>query len=213
MIKENILNKKTILYQDDSMFNNTIVFLKEGFIIIVDPSFSSEDIFKKYYFDYQIIVILTHSHNDHIGDLELINKYADKIFASKRIIEIINYNNKSNDYYKLFGDMDVFLDNKKLNLIEEGQKEFGFTFLLTPGHSPDSICFYNNEFIITGDHIFIYDIGRTDFLLSNANEMLLSLKKISNLLDHISDRILIPGHHGWENSKYVLKNNLFLTSK
>jgi glyoxylase-like metal-dependent hydrolase (beta-lactamase superfamily II) len=66
--------------------------------------------------------------------------------------------------------------------IEQGDKiSFGnthFRVLFTPGHSPASICFYNEleDYIISGDVLFHESIGRYDLPGGNLNVLLHSIK-------------------------------------
>ncbi|MGL6067787.1 MAG: MBL fold metallo-hydrolase, partial [Sediminibacterium sp.] len=52
------------------------------------------------------------------------------------------------------------------------------TIILTPGHSPASICFYSEEqqFLIGGDVLFRESIGRTDLPGGNHDTLLKSIR-------------------------------------
>ena len=54
-----------------------------------------------------------------------------------------------------------------------------FKVLLTPGHSPGSVCFYNaaQDFMIGGDLIFKDGVGRTDLPGCNPLDLINSIKK------------------------------------
>ena len=77
---------------------------------------------------------------------------------------------------------------------EETQKQFPeFKVILTPGHTPDSICILYQDVLFSGDAIFNKEhtcIGRTDFIESNPKEMQKSLEKLKK----INYEILCPGH-------------------
>jgi hydroxyacylglutathione hydrolase len=51
--------------------------------------------------------------------------------------------------------------------------------LLTPGHSPGSLSFYNEEggFVISGDALFYRSIGRTDLPGGNHAQLLKSIRE------------------------------------
>lgn len=68
-----------------------------------------------------------------------------------------------------------------------------FEIIKNPGHSVDSVSYYfkNYKVMFVGDFIFNGSIGRTDLPTGNLNDMLNSLKKISNYPDDI---IIYPGH-------------------
>ena len=66
--------------------------------------------------------------------------------------------------------------------------------LLTPGHSPGSICFYNEKqgFVIGGDVLFYQSIGRTDIPFGDSEILLNSIRtKLFTLPDEV---IVYPGH-------------------
>lgn len=67
--------------------------------------------------------------------------------------------------------------------------------MLTPGHSPGSICFYNKKekFIIVGDVLFQGSIGRTDLPGGDYNTLIASIKNRLMVLD---DDITVYNGHG-----------------
>ncbi|MHA1157006.1 MAG: hydroxyacylglutathione hydrolase family protein [Candidatus Heimdallarchaeota archaeon] len=123
-------------------------------------------------------IINTHYHYDHSSGNQIIkNSIPSRIIASKL------------DGTKINGGVDIFVeDNDQLNVGEVSIK-----FLLTPGHTPGSICMIiDNEALLTGDTLFIGDCGRTDLPGGNLKEMFRTLQdKIKNLPDHL---IVYPGH-------------------
>lgn len=70
---------------------------------------------------------------------------------------------------------------------------FDFEIIKSPGHTFDSVSYYfkDDKVMFVGDFIFNDSIGRTDLPTGNLNDMLNSLKKISNYPDDI---IVYPGH-------------------
>lgn len=62
----------------------------------------------------------------------------------------------------------------------------------TPGHSPGSVSFIGDGFVLTGDALFAGSIGRTDLPGGNAEELLRSLR--TRLLTLPDDTIVYPGH-------------------
>lgn len=62
----------------------------------------------------------------------------------------------------------------------------------TPGHSPDSICFFavNKKALISGDLVFDKGVGRTDLPFGNTEELINSITTISRL----ETELLLPGH-------------------
>jgi glyoxylase-like metal-dependent hydrolase (beta-lactamase superfamily II) len=87
-------------------------------------------------------------------------------------------------------EIDIFL--------EEGEKlSFGnsqFDILFTPGHSPASVSFYNDQagILIAGDVLFQGSIGRTDLPGGSFETLEQSIKKKLYTLPDTT-RVL-PGH-------------------
>ncbi|MFY8165253.1 MAG: MBL fold metallo-hydrolase [Sediminibacterium sp.] len=76
--------------------------------------------------------------------------------------------------------------------------EFGndsFKVLATPGHSPGSVCFYNEvqAFLLGGDLIFLDGVGRTDLPGSNPKDL---INSITNQIFPLPDATSIYSGHG-----------------
>ena len=86
-----------------------------------------------------------------------------------------------------------------INYIEHGDTillgKDAFEILLTPGHSPGSVCFYNQEqsFMIGGDLIFKDGVGRTDLPGSNPTDLINSIKEV---VLPLPENIIIYSGHG-----------------
>jgi hydroxyacylglutathione hydrolase len=83
------------------------------------------------------------------------------------------------------------------DLIQFGADQF--KVLVTPGHSPGSVCFYNEkqDFMIGGDLIFKDGVGRTDLPGSNPLDLINSIK--TQILP-LPDTMTIYSGHGPETS-------------
>ncbi len=69
-----------------------------------------------------------------------------------------------------------------------------FEIINSPGHSPDSICFYNSDqkAAICGDVVFAGNTGRVDFPGGSGDQLKESIEALSKLeIEH-----LLPGHMG-----------------
>jgi hydroxyacylglutathione hydrolase len=64
--------------------------------------------------------------------------------------------------------------------------------LHTPGHSPESVCFYapDKKILICGDLVFDKSVGRTDLPFGNKEE----LKSSINTVSALDTELLLPGH-------------------
>ncbi|VVB79538.1 Hydroxyacylglutathione hydrolase [uncultured archaeon] len=114
------------------------------------------------------LVILTHGHFDHVGNISLFKNA--KIYGSDK-----DFSRKEN-----------ILDIKELNLP-------GVVLIETPGHSKGGVClwFPKEKILFSGDTLFHRGIiGRTDIPGSNPSDMRKSLEKLTKL----DFKILCPCH-------------------
>lgn len=98
-----------------------------------------------------------------------------------------------------------FTDGEKITF---GDNEL--VVLLTPGHSPGSVCFYceKQQFVIGGDVLFYQSIGRTD--LPGGDHQTL-LNSIATKLFVLPDEVRVwPGHGQSTTIGYEKKHNPFL---
>ena len=140
-------------------------------------------------------LINTHCHFDHIfGARWVANTYNLELYIHPDEEKILNGGPQS---ALLFG---LGFSNYKgpLHFLNEGDTiKLGndeLKVLLTPGHSPGSICFYceAQHFLIGGDVLFHESIGRTDFPYGNHEQLLQSIKEKLFVLP--GETIVYPGH-------------------
>ena len=76
------------------------------------------------------------------------------------------------------------------NLLKAGSMEF--ELIHSPGHSPDSICYYcpGDRVLLCGDVVFAQNTGRVDLPGGNADELRQSIEELSKL----DIEYLLPGH-------------------
>ena len=83
------------------------------------------------------------------------------------------------------------------------------TLIHTPGHTAGSCCYIVDGNIISGDTLFRGDIGRTDLATGSQNDILKSLKRLSNLE---GDYRVFPGHGEETTLNFERCNNYYLKS-
>ncbi len=192
---------------------NTIFIIDEDTkeVVVVDPGAEGERISRELE-NYSLRYILaTHGHIDHVGQVGFLKKNLDvPFFMSKKDLFLIN-----NDIFPGFAQLvgatpcpepDRFL--KEGDIISFGR--FNLRVIETPGHTPGSVCFYDQEngFVITGDTLFKGSIGRTDLPGGDMKQMENSLKKLMELPD---DTDVIPGHGDPTKVGIEKKTNPYIT--
>jgi hydroxyacylglutathione hydrolase len=137
----------------------------------------------------------THCHLDHIFGNKWVNEtYGLELFLHPNEEQVLAAGPQTGKMWGLpFENYEGtlhFLEHH--DIISFG--EIGLKVLLTPGHSPGSICFYCEEqkFLIGGDVLFKESIGRTDLPGGNHQALLQSIREELFVLP--DDVIVYPGH-------------------
>jgi hydroxyacylglutathione hydrolase len=138
-------------------------------------------------------VFLTHTDRDHIAALKLFGK--EKVYISRDEEQMIN--GKTPRFFSLFKNSlpvryEMMDDGQIVDLA--GVKIKG---ILTPGHTPGSMCYLaNDRFLFTGDNLSLKD-GRADLFndLFNMDSELQkkSLHKLKNIADV---KFVFTSHYG-----------------
>jgi glyoxylase-like metal-dependent hydrolase (beta-lactamase superfamily II) len=141
------------------------------------------------------LIVLTHCHYDHVGAVpDIVRETGAKVAMHSRDVPLLRSERAS--VASMFNaprpefSVDIML--------EDGDTiDLGSSTLLvihTPGHTPGSICLYNEETkeLFTGDTAFEGGgFGRTD-LCGDEGQMVASLQRLAKL----DVSILYPGHGG-----------------
>lgn len=180
-------------------------------VIIVDPG-GDEEIIENRILAYHmkpVAILLTHGHFDHIGAVnQLKSRFGVKVYAyqdEKEVLERPDINLSSMFERPMSIKADVYLrDNEEFEL--DGIK---FKTIYTPGHTIGSCCFYieNEKALFSGDTLFAYSHGRTDFPTGSEGAIIRSITE--KLLKLESDVKVYPGHEdettiGREKMFYVI---------
>ncbi len=159
-----------------------------------------------------VLLLNTHCHIDHVlGNKFVSDKYGLKprfnIGESETLANVVNYAPEMGMRYEVSPLPDEYLP-------ETGSIEFGNTtlqLLFAPGHSPASLCFYDESanILIGGDVLFRLSIGRTDLPGGNFSTLMDSISlKLFTLPD---DCTVYPGHGPETTIGYEKQYNPFLT--
>jgi hydroxyacylglutathione hydrolase len=174
-------------------FNYLIIDWMRQRYTVVDPHKGLIQILKKSLVsDFNLeSILLTHSHHDHVSGIA-------EILSLQPLIPIYLGEEELGRLCKLElkpSQLNFLIDQSTIKLGQISVKSHH-----TPGHSPGEFCFeyaqteenWTENFLITGDTLFIHDCGRTDFEGGSDDEMYKSLNKIKKLHPQ---SIILPGHH------------------
>lgn len=134
-----------------------------------------------------LAILLTHSHFDHImGIAPVKNAFPNAQIAihEAEFSELTNPPGPMGRAVLSFFGMQDFLREvsnqpSAERALKDGEDFFGWKVIHTPGHTPGSICLYNQNdgLLISGDTIFERGgYGRTDMAGGNEAQLLLSLE-------------------------------------
>jgi len=186
--------------------------------VIVDPGQDAQQGIDELLVRYRlkpIAVLLTHGHIDHMWSVA-------PVCGAKGIPAYIHPD-----------DRELLADPAKGLSLAVGQQLFGgitftepddvreladgsalslagldFTVRHTPGHTPGSVTFGNENGLFTGDLLFAGSIGRTDLPGGDHQAMLRSLARTLTLPD---DTLVLPGHGPQTTIGAERRTNPFLT--
>lgn len=201
--------------------NTYILFDDNKEAIVFDPgcySTQEKQVLKNFITEKGLIIkrlINTHCHLDHIfGNNFIVDTYKVDLELHRKEIPVLERAPISGD---MFGvpvppqdipptDYDKFIEDG--DVIIQGQIQL--KAILCPGHSPGSLCFYNEErkFLIGGDVLFYGSIGRTDLPGGNHQQLLDSIN--NNLMILPEDVKVYSGHGPATMIGFEKYNNPFL---
>ncbi|MBF0274745.1 MAG: MBL fold metallo-hydrolase [Nitrospinae bacterium] len=194
--------------------NCYIVFSpSDNIAVIIDPGADGKRLIEKINAEgLQVKYILnTHCHADHIGGVKTVVEEFKVPFAHSEKENPLLESQYNKDLVAFLGqtmppNADLYLDETSRLDVSDNIK---LEIIETPGHTPGGLCFlFNEKHLFTGDSLFRQSIGRTDFPLSNHNDLIASLRtKVLTLSD---DVIVYPGHEATSTIGFEKNNNPFL---
>jgi hydroxyacylglutathione hydrolase len=202
---------------NDFQENTYLVYDDTKECVIIDPGCyyqSERDLVAgaiKQYGLKPVLLLNTHCHLDHIfGNKFIKDKYKIPFAANNHELPVLEGAPTVAAAYGVeLGD--VIMPDRFLN--DGDEVTFGNTtlkVLFTPGHSPGSISFLQEEekFVISGDVLFYNSIGRYDFPLSDYDTL---MNSIFNKLLTLNDEVKVYSGHGPETFiGYEKRSNPFL---
>lgn len=154
------------------------------------------------------MILLTHSHYDHIGGVAAIQKMTGaRIYLHAEEADFPQNSAKNLDRM-LQGKVEAFVPDV---LFQDGDTiALGKTqikILHTPGHTIGSSCFLAPDVLFSGDTLFHGSMGRTDFPTGDPVAMMHSLERLSQLP---GDYTVYPGHGPHSTLEWERQNNPYL---
>jgi hydroxyacylglutathione hydrolase len=181
--------------------------------VIVDPGGDFDTIKKNlnYYNIKPDFILNTHGHFDHIGAVDDIIGYYNIPFYIHELEEQI-ITDPGKNLSSFFGRNELSL--KIYDLIKDSDykyfKDLGIEIINVPGHTPGSVMFKIDNFLLTGDLIFKGAMGRIDLPGGDIQQIRDSLRKLKKMDGSLT---IYPGHGEKSTIEYEIKTNYYLKGK
>jgi len=138
-------------------------------------------------------ILLTHSHSDHtLGVAPLVEKFGIPVYSASGSFQT------PTDAFSCLrpAGEGVQTQEKAISCLQVEDEGYvaGFKVIATPGHTPDSVCYYNEaeHVLFTGDTLFAGTIGRTDLPGGDYDREIVSIMEKLIFLPGETD--IYPGH-------------------
>lgn len=212
------LTKNLYFFSEKGMMDCNTYVIKDNQSLLIDPGLTQflpaliEEMQRDGIDPKEIKLIAnTHLHGDHcwandafkkLSGAEILLHPVQKQFGQAAAVQTSQFFGVSAVEFS----EDRLMDNDKLSL---GETEV--ELIPSPGHSPDSICYYcpNDKVLICGDVIFSQNTGRVDLPGGGADQLKASIEKLSQL----DIEYLLPGHMDIVVGKENVKNNFEFVKK
>lgn len=193
------LTKNLYFFSEKGMMDCNSYVIKDKLSLLIDPGLTQflpalVEEMHRYGIDPKDIKLIanTHLHGDHcwandafkkLSGAEILLHPVQKEFWQEAAVQASQFFGVASVNFK----EDRLMDSDRLNL---GETEI--ELIPSPGHSPDSVCYYipAQKALICGDVIFNQNTGRVDLPGGGADQLKASIERLSQL----DVEYLLPGH-------------------
>jgi len=139
-------------------------------------------------------IMLTHGHFDHITAVHgILADFPNAKIVAHKTCDILfedTAKNLTDRYCRKPFTLTADIKVEDGDIIKVGNIEV--KAIHTPGHTCDSLCFLVEDFLISGDTLFRFEIGRADFPTSDFKEEIRSIVEKLYILP--PGTVVLPGH-------------------
>lgn len=194
------VTENVYFFPETGMMDCNTCVIKDEITVVIDPgldrylsgllqALKSEGIDAK-----DIDVILnTHLHLDHYWACDELRQISGAS-VWMHPLQKEHYKTTVEGVSAVFGMAPIHLKEDELLDGKLNTGKLAFEIISAPGHSPDSLCFYNpdQQVAICGDVVFSGNTGRVDFPGGSGQQLKQSIENLAQLeIEH-----LLPGHMG-----------------
>ena len=166
--------------------NTYVVSDQEGHVLIIDPACSCQAEQQMLYeavTTRPVGIVATHGHLDHLwGAAWAAEQWGLPVLVPEADIPMAKAMQQQYDLFDLPLKAKPF-PMEALTAQSEVLTTFGLQLIATPGHTPGSVCLYQEKekVLFSGDTLFRYGYGRTDLPGGDMRQLLDSLKRLMAL--------------------------------
>ena len=141
------------------------------------------------------IIVITHAHIDHVGAIREVQQKTNAQFAIHEAEKGFVFSAPMRMLTSL-GVSPVKSPPRPDRLLRDGDRidisDLHFEVLYTPGHSSGGICLLGHGVVFSGDTLFKFGIGRTDFPGMSHECLMKSIREKLMVLP--DETVVYPGH-------------------